>query len=82
MQGGFSELRDRRASAEGCAKFGNRDRRNFYVIARGSVFECSSIVSFLCVEKEISIEIKEELGSSCEEIAKMSFAMIKNLQKD
>ena len=33
--------------AEGSAKFSNRDRRNFYVTARGSTFECASLVNFL-----------------------------------
>jgi len=66
--------------AEGSAKFSNRDRRNFYVIARGSTFECSSLVSFLYAEQEINAEMKELLYSLYEEISRMLFAMIKNLQ--
>jgi len=65
--------------AEGCAKFTNRDRRNFYVMARGSIFECSSLVSFLCTEQEIDIEMKEILYSLFEEISRMLFTMINNL---
>ena len=67
--------------AEGSAKFSNRDRRNFYITARGSAFECSSIVCFLHDEGEIEIELRNELYSYYEEISKILFAMIKNLEK-
>jgi len=39
--------------AEGSAKFSKKDRRNFYVTARGSIFECASLISFLNGEGEI-----------------------------
>ena len=65
--------------AEGSAKFTKRDRRNFYVIARGSVFECSSLLSFLYDEGEIITELKIELLNIYEEISKMLFRMITNL---
>jgi len=66
--------------AEGSAKFSNKDRRNFYVTARGSVFECSSLVSFLYDEGEILAGLKEELYSSYEKISRILFTMIKNLE--
>ena len=47
--------------AEGSAKFSNKDRRNFFVTARGSAFECASIIEFLYSEKEIS----EEFMKNC-----------------
>jgi four helix bundle protein len=65
--------------AEGCAKFSDRDRRNFYVMARGSAFECASLIFFLNSEKEIDDPAKAELTLSFEEISKMLFTMIKNL---
>jgi four helix bundle protein len=68
--------------AEGSAKFSARDRRNFYITARGSVFECSSLVSFLFEENEIGQSWKEEFYSSYEEISKILFTMIKNLEKN
>jgi four helix bundle protein len=67
--------------AEGSAKFSSKDRRNFYVTARGSLFECSSLINFLCDEKEIAENWKEELCSCYEEISKILFVMIKNLGK-
>ena len=68
--------------AEGSAKFSSKDRRNFYITARGSVFECSSLINFLCDENEIAANWKEELYSRYEEISKILFTMIKNLGED
>jgi len=66
--------------AEGSAKFSKKDRRNFFITARGSAFECASLIEFLYSENEISEEFKNELNSGFEEISKMLFAMIKNLE--
>src|SRR5262245_61392434 len=66
--------------AEGSAKLSVKDRRNFFVIARGSVFECSALTSFLSSEQEISQELQNELYSLFEEISRMLYAMIKNLK--
>lgn len=67
--------------AEGSAKFSNKDRRNFYITARGSAFECASIIEFLYSENEISEELMSELSNEFEEISKMLFGLIKNLEK-
>ena len=67
--------------AEGSAKFSNKDRRNFFVIARGSTFECASLIGFLSSENEINDELKNTLYSGFEEISKMLYTMIKNLEQ-
>ncbi|MFN8416018.1 MAG: four helix bundle protein [Cytophagaceae bacterium] len=67
--------------AEGSAKVSHKDRKNFYVIARGSAFECASIVEFLGAENEISVDIVQELNLGLEEISKMLYVMIRNLEK-
>src|ERR1035437_2404818 len=67
--------------AEGSAKFSNKDRRNFYVTARGSTFECASLTTFLHEEGEIPNDLKSELTSFYEEISRMLFTMIKNLEE-
>lgn len=66
--------------AEGSAKFSNKDRRNFYVTARGSTFECAALISFLHDEGEISNEFCAEIKSLYEELSRMLFTMIKNLE--
>src|SRR4051812_28982979 len=64
--------------AEGSAKFSSRDRRNFFVTARGSAFECASIIEFLYSENEISEELMKDLNNEFEEVSKMLFGLIKN----
>jgi len=39
--------------AEGSGKFGTKDRKNFFVISRGSIFECAALINFLYAENEI-----------------------------
>ena len=65
--------------AEGSAKFRKKDRRNFFIIARGSAFECASLLCFLNDEGEIDNQTKEELYLQYEGISRMLFAMINNL---
>jgi four helix bundle protein len=66
--------------AEGSAKYSVKDRRNFFITARGSVFECSSIVCFLHGEGEIPDDLKNDLYSSFDEISRILYVMIKNLE--
>jgi four helix bundle protein len=67
--------------AEGSAKISNKDRRNFFVIARGSTFECAAVTDILHAENEISLEFKIQVDEGLEEISKMLYAMIRNLEK-
>lgn len=67
--------------AEGSGKFSVKDRRNFFVISRGSAFECASILEFLQAEEEISEEQRKELVAGLEEISKILYVMIRNLEK-
>jgi four helix bundle protein len=66
--------------AEGSGRFSKADRKNFFVIARGSVFECYAILDFLKDESLIESDLVSGLNSQCESLSKMLFAMIKNLQ--
>lgn len=65
--------------AEGSGKFGLKDKRNFYIISRASVFETVSIIEFLYLEKEIKDDDYEKLLESLTEVSKMLYRMIKNL---
>ena len=68
--------------AEGMSRFSKADRKNFCVIARGSVFECVAIFDILKDHGLLSIEDFNHLYQLSEEISKMLFAMIKNLEKE
>ena len=65
--------------AEGSAKFSNRDRRNFYITARGSAFESASLLNFLFDEGEVEKQLKQDLCREYEEISRILFTMINNL---
>ena len=67
--------------AEGSAKFSNKDRRNFYVTARGSTFECASLITFLNDENELPIDVFEEVSKAYDSLSRMLFTMIKNLEE-
>ena len=65
--------------AEGSSRFSNKDRKNFMVIARGSAFESSAIIEYLFETKAIEKSEFEAYTHSLEEISKMLFGLIKNL---
>jgi len=65
--------------AEGSGRFSKADRRNFFVIARSSVFECVAILDVLKGEGLINKSAFDQFYIQAEELSKMIFAMIKNL---
>ena len=67
--------------AEGYSRFGNKDRRHFMIISRGSAFECAAILEFLHESQEIETNSYQNLYAQLEEISKMLFALIRKLKK-
>jgi four helix bundle protein len=65
--------------AEGSGRFSKADRRNFFVIARGSVFECVAILDVLNDENLIDEKKFTDFLSKADELSRILFAMIKNL---
>ncbi|MDN5215360.1 four helix bundle protein [Fulvivirgaceae bacterium BMA12] len=65
--------------AEGSGRFTKPDKKNFYVIARGSTFECVAILDFWKDENIISEDQFSKLYCASEELSKMLFALIKKL---
>ena len=65
--------------AEGSSRFSNKDRKNFMVVARGSAFECAAIIEYLYEVSEIDKDSYDNYLNSLEEISKMLFGLIKNL---
>lgn len=66
--------------AEGTGKSSKADKRNFFTIARGSVYEVVAIVDILFDDKIITDENKKELYSELEAISKMLLGLINSLK--
>lgn len=67
--------------AEGSGKFSKPDRRSFFVIARASVFECVAVIDLLHDQCKISDLHFEEFICTADELSRILFVMIKNLEK-
>lgn len=66
--------------AEGTSRYSTKDKRNFFIISRGSAFECVAILEFLFENNKIDEKTYINLLSKLEEISKMLFALIKSLE--
>jgi four helix bundle protein len=64
---------------EGSGRFSKKDRRNFFVITRSSVFECVAIMDVLKDNHVISHEELEKMETMADELSRIFYAMIKNL---
>ena len=65
--------------AEGTGRNTNADKRNFYVISRGSVFECVAILDLLKDEDVLSEVLFKEFYMKSDELSRMLYAMIQRL---
>ena len=65
--------------AEGTSRFSQKDKRHFYVISRGSAFECLTIFDFLVDENLLNNEQYNQFYKQAEELSKILFALIKKL---
>ncbi len=66
--------------AEGSGRFTNRDKRHFYIISRGSAYECVAIFDYLKLINHIELSEFKKFYEKLEELSKMLFAMIKKLE--
>lgn len=62
--------------AEGSGKFSKADKRNFYIIARGSVYECVSLLEIMFEENQITKEKFQDFYQKFETISKMLLGLI------
>ena len=67
--------------AEGTGRFTKPDKKNFYIIARGSAFECVAILDYLNDLNLIEEKAFKQYYRYLEEISKMLYALIKSLEK-
>ena len=65
--------------AEGSGRFSKPDRRNFFIISRGSVFECVAIIDILQDQNLIEKSKFELMLQKADELSRILFTMIKNL---
>ena len=65
--------------AEGTSRFSSKDKKNFFVVARGSAFECVAIMEYLSETKEIDKNTFADNEKKLEEISRMLFGLIRNL---
>lgn len=65
--------------AEGSSRFSNADKRNFYIIARGSVFETVATLDLMKEEKKITAELYHSLYSPATELSRILYTLIGKL---
>lgn len=65
--------------AEGSGRFSKPDRRNFFVIARGSVFECVAILDLLNDQQLINETTFDCFVKNADELSRILYTMVKNL---
>ena len=65
--------------AEGSGKFSKPDRKNYFVTARASVFECVAIIDILTDDQEIPQLEYEKIEFLADELSRILYTMIKNL---
>ena len=68
--------------AEGLGKFSVRDRKNYFTIARASVFECMAILDIQCDEGGITPQEFEKLTQQAAVLSRMLYSMIKKENDD
>jgi four helix bundle protein len=66
--------------AEGAGRFSKADKRNFYIISRGSIYECVSLLDILLDEANILDSEYLAFYDMYEEMSKMLFGLIRSLE--
>ena len=67
--------------AEGSGRKTNADKKNFFITARGSVFECAAIFDILKDEELLSREIYSSYYNTSVELSTMLNGMILKLER-
>lgn len=67
--------------SEGAGKFSPNDKKNYYIIARGSAQECVAILDVLKIEKKISSELYNNLLNDLDELCRMLTGLINAMLK-
>lgn len=65
--------------AEGLGRITPSDRRHFFIVARGSLFESVASIDLLKLEQHVSEEVYIRMMDLAAEISRMLYSLIKNL---
>jgi four helix bundle protein len=65
--------------AEGSGRATRPDKRNFFVIARGSAFECVAVLDFLKESGKLDEPVFQAFYQAFDELSRMLFSMIRKL---
>jgi len=66
--------------AEGAGRYSKADKKNFYIMARGSVFECVAIIDVLTTIQKIDQTVHANHYAILEELSKMLSGLINSLK--
>ncbi|MFN8699925.1 MAG: four helix bundle protein [Flavobacteriales bacterium] len=67
--------------AEGSGKFSRAHRRNYFVMARASIFECVAVLDILHDEGQIQSQTFKSMLEKSNELSRMLYSMILNLER-
>jgi four helix bundle protein len=67
--------------SEGSGRMSKQDKRHFYTMARGSVFECVSVLLLLRDMEYLDKEFYEEIYGGYETCSKMLLAMYRSMSE-
>lgn len=68
--------------AEGAGRYTKKDKRNFYVMARGSTQECVAILRLIRLEKQVNPTVLASLHNTLTIINKMLTGLIKKMEEN
>lgn len=66
--------------AEGAGKTSSLDKRRYYTISRGSMFECVAIMNVLIEAKILDRDLHREMYDLADQVSRMLTTMIKNFE--
>ena len=66
--------------AEGTGRFTKGEKKNFYVMSRGSVYECVAVLQILRKQNRIQSEYYEKFYNNLEDLSKMLTSLINGLK--
>ena len=67
--------------AEGTGRMSVQDKKHYYTMARGSVFECAAILDVLHEMKLVEEDYYVELYAGYEQCSKMLLAMYRSMER-